>query len=612
MIQKIGAGAVNYNKFNTVNNTAPAVKSNVMTTPASVEKHDVTSLVNAYKAYNGISFKGLENLSPLEQSIICDKELRIPNLLTLTEPIHISPADMPENKLSLNAAGLNVDLKEKDGYKYIFITNDQNDKLVNIKYDKTKQMPVIVYKQGKFMPEITIKDTSLDDKKVKMFAGSKMIGDGFEIEMPGAYEPIPGKRAKKVNSSISFKGNVTISTLNKENRTEYAFNKWYDSDLPSKAITGDFASETQAYDPNAILLMGGFGERFRNITRERENKPSAKLPTNDKFRIMATTLNLAASAGLLGNRREDNITYLSQAHTIKGDNVYEVTAYKTDGGAIAEGLARNIIRNDKDNIILNGDIFTNADITRVYHALKNLPDAGLVIPYYPVNPERAKSFGMLGVEKDDNGNLQIKSFIEKPKYTNKAPMPQDFTGQGEYDKAFEEYKKVQKALLPGSKQTFLANPGLYFISQEASKVLMAAGILDSNATGLGKDIMPKIVKLANEGKLKDKEGNNLKVYTVPLEAKGGNPAVWEDIGTAEAYLKVIKDVAAETVEHGTSEQNRYYGMPKFVLEDFAKNVDLNTGIVYGSEQSKQLFDEFRIKYGVQDNKVYGNIFVTID
>ena len=56
---------------------------------------------------------------------------------------------------------------------------------------------------------------------------------------------------------------------------------------------------------------------------------------------------------------------------------------------------------------MNADIFTNADISRAYHALKTLPQAALIIPYYPVNPQRAKSFGLLGTQQDKDGNLWL-------------------------------------------------------------------------------------------------------------------------------------------------------------------------------------------------------------
>ncbi len=128
-----------------------------------------------------------------------------------------------------------------------------------------------------------------------------------------------------------------------------------------------------------------------------------------------------------------------------------------------------------------------------------------------------------------------------------------------------------------------------------------------NETGLGGNVMPKIVQLVNEGKLLDEKGNKMKVYTVPLEAKGGKPAVWDDIGTAEAYLKLIKDVANEVRLHGTTPDNKYYGVPEFVLKDFANNTDLDSGIVYDSKEAKEALWAFADKYGV--HSVRGNIFV---
>ena len=169
------------------------------------------------------------------------------------------------------------------------------------------------------------------------------------------------------------------------------------------------------------------------------------------------------------------------------------------------------------------------------------------------------------------------------------------------------YDEAQLALNPNDEETFLANPGMYFLSSEASKVLMAMGILTPEDTGLGGSVMPKIIQLINEGKLVDKNGNKLKAYTVPLERKGGKPAVWDDIGTAEAYLKLIKDVAAETKANGIGEDNKYYGIPTFIMNDFASNVDLTTGIVFDSKEAQSYFKNFKQKYEISDVK--GNIFI---
>ena len=525
--------------------------------------------------------------------------------MDVDENIDLPLKEMPKGKEHLNAAGLNVVKTVEDGLDVYRITNDKGNPIFIGRVDRSKEnLPVVTYKQGKFMPEITVKDPSLNGKAVKMLAGSHVKGEGFDFKMVGDYQPIPGGTQK----SVSFKGRTVITTLNKEPRTLNAVDSYMKSGLQSEAVQGDYADVVREDDPTVIIPAGGFGERFFNITREFENKPSGKLPTDNNYRIIATALNLAASAGVLSGSADDSVKYLSQAHDIpNGGDTRFVEKYKTDGGAIAEGLRRDIIRNDKSAIILNADIFTNADISRTYNALKTLPNAALIIPYYPVNPERAKSFGLLGIEQDENGNLQIKEFLEKPKYTSDAPVPTDFVDAGSYDKAMEEFRKVQTAQNPNDENSYLANPGFYFLKPQALKVLTAKGILEPSKTGLGAHVMPEIVKLANEGQLLDEEGNQMKVYTVPLEAKGGKQAVWDDIGTAEAYLKLIKDVANEFRLHGNTIENKYYGVPEFLMQDFAKNTDLETGIVYDSEKARNAFATFCEKYNVDFAE--GNIFV---
>ena len=555
---------------------------------------------------SGINFKGKTELTELEKSIIGKNEIRIPNILDIKEDIRIPVTQTPKESQKLNMAGLNVIKSEDEQHNIYEISNSKGDKIFIGKFDKNKEeFPTITYKQGKYMPEITVKDESLDGKSIKMLAGSILKGKGFELKMPGQYEPTPSKGLK----DISFTGKVVVTTLNKEPRTIKAVDKYVASGLEQETIEGDYADIVAQNNPTIIIPAGGFGERFKNITREYENKPSAKLPTSDNYRIIATTLNMAAAAKILKGDDNDEIIYISQKHEIpENENTYYSQMYKTDGGAIAEGLARDIIQSDRDAIILNADIFTNADPTRAYNALKTLPDAALVIPYYPVNPQRAKAFGLLGIEQDEDGNMQIKKFIEKPKYTDEPPTPQEFVGTpGQYDIESAKWIEVQTARDPNNEGIYLANPGMYFLSKEALKVLMAQGIIDSSQTGLGGNVMPKIVEMANEGKLVDKNGNKLKAYTVPLEAKGGKLAVWDDIGTAEAYLKLIKDVAWEVENHGTTEENKYYGLPEFVLNDFRDNVDLDTGIVYDSPKARKMLENFKEKYNIED--IRGNIFV---
>ena len=606
MIEKISS--VNQSYKSKTKAVAPAKAQAQATTNSSYLAG--SNMVSAYQAMNGIkvaktvSFAG--ELTDLEKSFIKDKEVRIPNLLDLDTNIDMPLKNMPADSKNLNTAGLNIVKTQEDGRDVYRVSNDLGNEILYCSVDRTKtDLPVVTYKQGKFMPEATVKDPSLHGATVKMLAGSVLKGDGFEIRMPGEFEAVPGGARKKV----SFKGLVAFSTLNKEEKSREAVNAFINSEHPSKVVKGDFADEMQQDDVTVLFPVGGDGTRFHNISRDIENKPSTKMPTDPSYRMLGAPLSLAASAGSIKGDGTDDIVYLSQKHELeKSDNVYHVGKYNSDGGAIAEGLRRDIIPMDKPLVIINGDVTSNADISRAYHALKTLPDAALVIPYYPANPDRAKAFGLLGVEKDENNNLQIKEFLEKPKHTNKPPLPDEYESSAEYNAAMEKFLKVQTAINPDDENSFLANPGFYFLNPASLKVLMAKGILEPNNVGLGASVMPKIVELANKGDLLDEKGNKLKVYTVPLEAKGGRPAFWDDLGTAEAYLSYVKDAAKETREHGYTPANKYYGQAESVLRDFVKNTDPETGIVFMSPDAKSSLKSFVEKHNVE--VVEGNILVS--
>lgn len=534
---------------------------------------------------------------------IGDKEIRIDDITKLDNNLHIGLTDMPEGKKHLNANGLNVRKRVGKETTQYTITNDTKQNLFIATVKNEAEIPQLTYKQGKFMPEVTVKHPSLGDTKLKMLAGSEIQTDDFSLVMPGKIYSPDGKTEQIVrNNGIAFKGNVAISTLNKEPRTQNAVDLYLGSDIPDKMTKGAYVDDVVANEPTLAIPAGGFGERLYNLTRDKENKPSYILPTANECRIIGTSLNMAASAGIIEGHGKDNITYLSQNGEIDGDNVKHVGKYKSDGGALAEGIEKDVISPDKDLIVLNADIFTNADITRAYHALKEYPEAALIIPYYPVDANRAKSFGLLGVETDDEGRAQIKAFVEKPKYTDKSPEPASFNSDEEYEAAMEEFVQAQTAKDPNGDK-FLANPGMYLMSKEAVQVLRDS----KEKAGLGANVMPKIVNLCNEGKLLTEDGKPMKVYTVPLQRADGQLAFWDDIGTAEAYLKVIKDVAHETKTKGTGTENKFYGVPEFILKDFDKNVDSKNSIVFQSDKARGDFENFKNELGVTIAK--GNIFV---
>ncbi len=555
--------------------------------------------------------------SPLDprKLFVGKEEIRIPNLLNPTQDIHIPASSMiKDGKLSpLNPSGVHVIREDGDETIKITVKNDEDYPLIVATVKKGTDLPELTYKQGKFMPELTVKHPALNGSRAKMFAGSQLISKNFSILMPGDLK-LPGDRVipVKPTEGISFKGHITVSTLKNEEVTRETINLFLNGGFTKDVIRGKYAEEVIKEQPSIVIPAGGFGERFYNLTREKLNKPAYYLPTDKSYRIMGTTLSMAAAAGVLEGDGKDTVTYLSQAHEIDGDGVIHTNLYKTDGGAIAEALNSNAIPSDKDMIVLNADIFTNADITRAYHALKSIPDAALIIPYYPVPAERAQSLGLLGISDFKGDYNEVSSFAEKTKYINNAPKEpnrEDFNTYSEYAKKMEEFKKnmashiTAKISRDPKGTTYYANPGIYLFSKECIAIIKKM----QDEAGFGNDIVPKITELCQQGKIKNAKGVPLKVYTLPLQRVDGQNAYWDDIGTAEAYMKVVRDVAYETTHKGCSTENKFYGVPTFILNDFKNNVDPETHIVYQSPEAKTNFENFKTQAGII--KAQGNIYV---
>ncbi|MBQ3101552.1 hypothetical protein IJC60_00960 [bacterium] len=548
------------------------------------------------------SFKGeaIDKFDEYTQSFMTPKGIKVGNLFALEKDINISEADIdPSDKKTkkLYEGGIHITVNKYEDSKQIEITNDKGEEILYAQVKNGANAPVMEYTKGKYNHNVVISDKSLRGKKAMFLQGSTIETRDGEFTLR-----INDPKKKIAAGNLAFKGNLYISTLNKEAKTKGAVEKYYDKKFYLDAPEGDYKEIVQQHNPSLLIPAGGFGERFENVSSilgdGTENKPSSYLPRNENYRIMGTTLNMAAQAGII--EEDDEIKYLSQKHELaESDEVSHVEAYGTDGGAFAEALKKDIIPDNKDAIILNADIFTNADITRAYKALKTLPNAAAVIPYYPVGEARAKSFGLIGVEADADNNMVIKEFVEKPKYIN--DLPEDATA--------EEKEAREKVRLAEIGDKYMANPGMYFLSKEAVAVLKNHNFKKLGDVGLGADLMPTIVRLAQEGKLVDENGNQMKVYTVPLEAKGGKAAVWDDIGSAEAYADIIHDVARETRKNfDTPEFNKYYGVPDAILNDIAASSHIQTGVITMTPESERAVEGFKQKYNIVNME--GNIIVS--
>ncbi len=501
--------------------------------------------------------------------------------------IQISPSEY-DVETEEKKHGKEFDIKKGD--KTIargFIGKSMSDK-VTVEFNSAKHAPEV---------KITFNE---DGRTIQMFEGSILKAgekdNALFIELPGKYETVDGQQ--KTSKPVSFKG-TTVSLLCKKDSTIKATE---DSRDAAHIEDGLFSEEVKADDPNFVVLAGGFGTRFANMTAADQNKPSFVMPNG--LSILSSAYDLiknSTAQDTLGN-----ITYLEQNSdenpaVTKGlvpsrDNLIPMEAFGSDGGAVVRGILDGSISKDKPLIILNADTLTNVDISQAYHCLNKIENAGLVIPRYKVSETRAKSFGLMSAGEKVQDCFVLDKFVEKP----------------------EDPKTMAKgAMVAGEKvngeQAYYGNPGIYIFGKEVVNMMHeiveeamanAEGCDFGNAkvTGLGKTIVPTIVKLCNEGKIKNADGTELKAYMAPMVTVEGKDAYWDDIGTAEAFVHTTQQIAYETKRNGL-ENNKFIGIRG--LKDFRNSVDTKTGVCFASPQVKADF-----KAAHSDIKIEGDAYIS--
>ncbi len=475
----------------------------------------------------------------------------------------------------------------------------------------------IKFNVAKHNPEIKV---TKDGHTIQLFEGSyiKDRKDNFEFTFPGSFKYYDAPQKKAVTSNISFKGNY-VSLLCKKDATVQATNNSKDAPFVS---AGKYWSEMRKDDPSVVELAGGFGTRFANMTDENSNKPSFVMPNGQS--LVGAAFDLAKNGQ--GLESLGNVTYLNQVSeenpsvtegiVAPEDEVYTSKEFSSDGGAVINAVLEGKIPNDKPLVILNADTITNVDIAQSYHKLKSLSNAALVIPCYPVSETRAKAFGLMaaGALAHKDGSRELTNFVEKP--ANPAKDAKD---------AMIKDKTVN------GEQAYRGNPGIYIFNKEvlqnldiiletAEKIALTKKQADAASKGkpiptslpdpfsastfLGNAFVPAVVQLCREGKLLNENGEKMKTYIVPMTTTTGQEAVWDDVGSAEAFVKNCQDIAYETAAVGEDGKNKYTGIRG--LSDFRKSAILEDGVIFASPADKAHFEdmhahEFRIKGNVYIN-----------
>ncbi len=528
-----------------------------------------TSMAIRNNAMANINFGNAAN----SKAVIEDYQTYIRNIFAAKKPIIIEATGAGGQNAPLAIDNFyNTQSKKREYHVY-----SDSLKQPAMKITKTtdkKVLPEVRVKTGKFAPMAEIIDREIGIRIQVLPGSSAETPDVFSIVNPGIV------RTGNEEKTISFKGKgeAQVVVYNKEDKVYQAAETYAGKGLADKVERGDFVETIQTDKPTFMVLAGGYGTRLYDYT---DCKPAAKLPTDPSYSLMGNALDQIAKAGYLDKAADTKhpFIYLTGKGTLDGANVRSNIQQVNlgDGGCIAKALATGSTATDSPLIILNADTVTNADITRAYEAYKQNTDAAILIPYYEAPESRAKDFGLMAANPLDNGTLEIKSFVEKPS-TLKLAEPAKVEGKNKY----------------------MANPGIYIIGPEALKRLKAMGkdlLSNPKEIGLAKNFITPLVEDCQKGTFLNSKGEPMKCYTALLEKKGGGAAYWDDLGKDYTIPETFRLMAKETVEHKDTPENLFYGLPKFLLDDAVKNVDLNTGVTFMNEAAREKFAKFKAKYG---------------
>lgn len=391
-----------------------------------------------------------------------------------------------------------------------------------------------------------------DNNKVKVKAMTGASGKTIRVEIPN-----PDKPGKKV--VLVCKAGSKIDTDDVK----------LNMPLPKKQVS---------FGGKLVVLTSYKAEELENDVRESFDKgvfkPFEKLfdqnsPRFEKYNFLST-------AGGFGTRTNDitlneickpSIAMPDGSHLIDNslsmgvrggvispdtDPVFSKEVGKAgNAGAVYQAVEKDSTIADKPAIICSADAFSDFDITKALDEFEQ-KNADLMIVGIPVPPEKVSSFGIIGMDEDKN----IQKFIEKPKTLDQAEMGliKEGSHKGEY----------------------LANTAIYIASPKFMQSLME-NKPDDGEYDFGKNAIP--------GALSD----GLKVVA---HVADGN---WDDFGTSNAIIKGSRDVV-----------NGKYDVPDAVKEKFEKNVDMESGVVYTGQGTREIVENYLKE---SNGTLEGNILV---
>lgn len=413
---------------------------------------------------------------------------------------------------------------------------------------------------------------------------------------------------KVVNSSIdtlSFKGKVPTTTVNayyKSEKTIKSMQRFYKLVKESPLFKSIEKTTKPYYEKfHPYLLAGGFGSRLEALSFGRgDNKPSTATPIKGMDLMHFSLLNLYM-ANLLPESTDDvDFVIQDEANSAVGCVIttlgYQIVN-NTDGvDLVKEG--KSVLPKDKAVIILPSDNVIDINMDEVLESYNSKENVGMMIVGVPDQ----RCYG--GLIRADENDI-IKDFIYKPTL-------ESLEKNGDFIYKLDEAGNKEYLLSNDGSKTALSNAFIYIINQEVldtvadiyrNKIRNAYETLVWSKGGDAKinqeeylkvieclwdrEIIPKLVEMSAQGKLKNSNGDNLSVMVhKALDAS------YSDVGECKSYIKTMRNIAKEDV---------FQNIPESIKTAAQKNIKDN--VIFISDVK----DEFASLLGKGSTK--GNIVV---
>lgn len=359
---------------------------------------------------------------------------------------------------------------------------------------------------------------------------------------------------------LSFKGNnlptTTVNAYYKSEKTIKSMQRFFKLVKNSPMFVTIEKSLKPYYKKfHPYLLAGGFGSRLEALSYGRgDNKPSTATPIRGMDLMHFSLLNLY-QANLLPDSTDDiDFVIQDEANSAVGC-VITTLGYKIQNNSDGVDLVKDgksVLPKDKAVVILPSDNVIDIKLSDVLDNYNAKKDAGMMIVGVP---DYRCYGGLIRANESD----EIKEFLYKP--------TQEYLEENN-DFLQTTNEKGEKEFLLDNKgqKTALSNAFIYLINQEVldtvatiyknkirssyESLIWSKGGADKNITQeeylkvieclWDREIIPELVSLSNQGKLKNSDGENLKIYVhKALDAS------YSDVGECSSYINTMKDVAKE-------------------------------------------------------------------